>query len=975
MAKITPEQLAAHADALRRLALQLLRSPDLAEDAVQDTLTLAWRKQPDVASPGAWLRGALRNVVRNQRRATRRRDQRHAAVEPRIAATPEAIRAREATRRQLLDAVLALPDAHREVVLLRFDQNLPPRKIAMELGIPVHTVHNRLRRGLALMRTSLDEAHGNDGKAWRASLAALIPTLKPSASLAGLVGGFLMANKLLTAAFVVVIGLGVWWVGRDSDTEAAPAETVRSVELVGGPASAAASPSLVTSGGGTGRSTRTPVSRPSVPVIHGHVVRDGVPVPDALVRAFSFAKHAVYEARTDAAGHFELPETRGTTGAHHLRVSHGPSAPFVDRRAIAAAAPREIRLQPGGSIRGAVVDDRGRPVTAYHIRVVHSGYGRGAFDPMQQVVGQALPASCRSDGARRVEDEEGRFRIESLSPGPYALEIVPDGQPPVVRPKQNADRVRVSAGETVDAGELRLPAPGESVVWVLDAETGQVVDDATFEGCLRGHRWPRYPLEIRGRTQGGAYRIPDLRESNRIVSTCYLVTAPGYVPMRGGLSGARPKKHLVIRMQRGGSRSLTVQTDNGSPAVGAVAFVRRESDRTVLWSGTLDDNGQLETSAFPGREELQLFVFDDRIERQLVVRTFEVDRGATTPMRVGGPATTAVRGTVRVQGKPRMQVLVAVNLPGRRGDRRAWTSPDGSFRIEDVPPGPTTIFYNVDERTAMVTRPITIAEGEALDASLDLRHEVSGRVEFVGEPARYMEGGIQLIRSDGMLVEVRLQKDHSFTTWLPEAGTYRVGSESPDFFVEKDVRFTVGEEPLRDQRIVFARDAGDVEVHIQVVDEETEQPVEGPVATYRSKQTSGWTSRVEAGALISRGHRRGPAAFVIDAPGYVDEKLRVDVKPQPKVIEITVALRRANALRVTKVERDGQGKQLGIRVGDVITHYAGQPMDDVQKLRPAIKRNGRSSAVPLTIVRDGETLTLELRAGPIGIRVTNHRLD
>ena len=57
MAPVTPEQLAQHTDALRRLALTLLRSPDLADDAVQDTLALAWKKRPDVASVVGWLRG------------------------------------------------------------------------------------------------------------------------------------------------------------------------------------------------------------------------------------------------------------------------------------------------------------------------------------------------------------------------------------------------------------------------------------------------------------------------------------------------------------------------------------------------------------------------------------------------------------------------------------------------------------------------------------------------------------------------------------------------------------------------------------------------------------------------------------------------------------------------------------------------------------------------------------------------------
>lgn len=64
-------------------------------------------------------------------------------------------------RRDLLDAVAALPRPYREVIVLRFLQALPPRAIAAQLGVPVETVRTRLQRGLRRLRQDLDRRHGS----------------------------------------------------------------------------------------------------------------------------------------------------------------------------------------------------------------------------------------------------------------------------------------------------------------------------------------------------------------------------------------------------------------------------------------------------------------------------------------------------------------------------------------------------------------------------------------------------------------------------------------------------------------------------------------------------------------------------------------------------------------------------------------------------------------------------------------------
>ena len=53
----------------------------------------------------------------------------------------------------------------RTVVVLRWFEGQPPRRIAAALGVPAAIVSTQLHRALALLRQRLDAAHGGDRRA------------------------------------------------------------------------------------------------------------------------------------------------------------------------------------------------------------------------------------------------------------------------------------------------------------------------------------------------------------------------------------------------------------------------------------------------------------------------------------------------------------------------------------------------------------------------------------------------------------------------------------------------------------------------------------------------------------------------------------------------------------------------------------------------------------------------------------------
>ena len=123
------EELLEHANWVRRLAGGLVAGPHEADDITQDVWQAVLTAKPGtITAPRGWLAGAVRNVVNMRRRSSKRREQRELqAAKPDETPTTADLVADQELRTELIQCVDQLPEGERQVVLLRFWRNLPPR--------------------------------------------------------------------------------------------------------------------------------------------------------------------------------------------------------------------------------------------------------------------------------------------------------------------------------------------------------------------------------------------------------------------------------------------------------------------------------------------------------------------------------------------------------------------------------------------------------------------------------------------------------------------------------------------------------------------------------------------------------------------------------------------------------------------------------------------------------------------------------
>jgi RNA polymerase sigma factor (sigma-70 family) len=157
-----------HMDAGYNLARWLTRSDQDADDVLQDACIKAFRfvEQCRGENPRAWFLTIVRNAAFSWLRNNRHpelivtvgedgelADLTDIAADPN---TPETIILEGEARQSMDEAIRNLPPSHREVLILREQEEMSYKQIAEVTGVPIGTVMSRLARA----RSSIAKALG-----------------------------------------------------------------------------------------------------------------------------------------------------------------------------------------------------------------------------------------------------------------------------------------------------------------------------------------------------------------------------------------------------------------------------------------------------------------------------------------------------------------------------------------------------------------------------------------------------------------------------------------------------------------------------------------------------------------------------------------------------------------------------------------------------------------------------------------------
>jgi RNA polymerase sigma-70 factor (ECF subfamily) len=145
-----------------RLAVRLLRHPEDAEEAVQEAMIRAWRARDDCRAPAArtaWLlQITRREALRVAERRGRVRDREDPASQDGELVSIEHCELEGVESRVSFDQVLRLLQPHdRDLVRLRYAEDLTQEQVAARLDLPAGTVKVRLHRARERLRKALEE--------------------------------------------------------------------------------------------------------------------------------------------------------------------------------------------------------------------------------------------------------------------------------------------------------------------------------------------------------------------------------------------------------------------------------------------------------------------------------------------------------------------------------------------------------------------------------------------------------------------------------------------------------------------------------------------------------------------------------------------------------------------------------------------------------------------------------------------------
>lgn len=443
--------------------------------------------------------------------------------------------------------------------------------------------------------------------------------------------------------------------------------------------------------------------------IEGRVVRtdDGKPVQGVKVTAES--EEGTIRARTGTDGRYRLSAL--PQGAYRVTFDE-PRFVLVNRRGVELGAgevkPMDVALTPSVTLTGRVSDEKGQPVKGAHGSLSPGNESRVGF-MMRGVRPDGAPAPAFTSGA------DGTFKASRLAPGTNQKLTVthPDFE------------TRVIPGVDLVAGAPQPPSleivlsPGLSLSGIVKDKEGQPIADAevtlsrafTLTGRGGGNAFSFSTVANRPQVQTdyeGRFGFKGLSEGEYSLT----VSKTGFTrSVSNRLVVGKGTASLEVVLNPGASISGRLVQTNGLPATGYSVLTRLSSGPPTggtfmigergSEAGPVDPDGAFTVEGLtPGSAYDLLLVGlgerpDEPKKKNVVAPSSDVEIEVATRGRIAGRVVDAASGApvtdfeasyAPARGGGRGGIVVRIG-PNESERRIPFSSPEGAFVFDDVPPG------------------------------------------------------------------------------------------------------------------------------------------------------------------------------------------------------------------------------------------------------------------------------------------------
>jgi RNA polymerase sigma factor (sigma-70 family) len=678
--------VAAHVDLVYAAALRQVRDPHLADDVTQTVFLLLARKMdngrlpaPEPLLPG-WLIKVTRYTALTAARAQRRR-KKHESLSADAPKNQSPIQ-HDLLLADLLDeALMALSESDRQLIILRYMQSQTVPEVAAALRLGTNAAAKRLERALERMRRFLEQRGlGSDG----ASLAFALPALARHAARPMLVPRILHAASVQSPTTTAIsIPAGVFLMTAATRIKIAVVAAAFALLLGGGyllTHNDISHPSKLRALAGVKSTEAITPAVAGTTTLTGTVSDvTGKPVAGAWVsQGDPFDRDIFRRAYTDEAGHFELTAVRTNWDLSLSIQAPGYAPELVVGEVLESPKNFAITLKPGRTTRLRVVDSRNKPL------------GNTRVEPFLWRNTEVL---------RRAIDDRPEFMTDA--DGIMTWNDAPDD---TVKFEVAIGRGRFSLAYPIGPSDqlqtIAVPDDIQVTIHALDADTGTPLSQFTVtfgrgDSETAQAYWGATPRQ----GSSGA-----LAMTISMWSPVYFfrVEAPGYPQVIQHVKYGSRDISLDFRLKRTSEIALKVLNPDGSPAADEVVYLTPRNENFSLGITkpfrNFRDNLSPKQRAYKTDGQGVLNVADPNDPTMHVIIAAEAGfaslplaEASKAPIKLD--AWARIEGRAWIGGKAASNQRININMgpssslePFVFVDFKTITDADGNFAFTRVPP-------------------------------------------------------------------------------------------------------------------------------------------------------------------------------------------------------------------------------------------------------------------------------------------------